>query len=538
MNPEENNQNLENQPQEVQTPIIRNYPDMEAKEEPTSVATDEYNAERQQQNTQKLTAQNLDMQNMQNEQSMQNMHNSSDMQNVDPQNSDMQSAGVFDTTQMSADIPNTQSQTHDASTANLQNSHPHNAGGFSQNAYSSHLQSGAAAGTDNVNWMMSSMVQPQTLLHQRQKRRGPSWGVFIIGIVLAILFSTVLSVGITNFTYDGARPSALNISQPPAEPVVKSTGKTPDWEAVAKAVGKSVVAIDTKSRAGASAGSGVIIDKAGHILTNDHVVSGAKEIWVKLADGRLFEAKLDGKDPATDLAVISLKNPPADLTVATLGNSKDLRVGEPVAAIGNPLGLSSTMTTGIVSALDRPVQTVNREAQNENNSRVVTNAIQLDAAVNPGNSGGPVFDAQGRVIGIASSIATTNSSENAKGGSIGLGFAIPIDLAKNIANQLIQKGVAEHAYLGVLIRDGIASYGTNQRLGAQIESVEPGTPAEKARLHEGDVVVAVNGRNVVSGVSLTGYVRQYKSGEKVTLTVARNGQLLDIDVTLAARPDK
>lgn len=518
MNPEENNQNLENQPQEVQTPIIRNYPEMETKEEPTPVATDEYNAERQQQNTQKLTA----------------------------QNPDMQSAGVFDTTQMSADdsqnmsadIPNTQSQTHDAFTANLQNSHPHNAGGFSQNAYSSHLQNGAAAGTDNVNWMMSSMVQPQTLMHQRQKRRGPSWGVFIIGIVLAILFSTVLSVGITNFTYDGARPSALNISQPPAEPVVKSTGKTPDWEAVAKAVGKSVVAIDTKSRAGASAGSGVIIDKAGHILTNDHVVSGAKEIWVKLADGRLFEAKLDGKDPATDLAVISLKNPPADLTVATLGNSKDLRVGEPVAAIGNPLGLSSTMTTGIVSALDRPVQTVNREAQNENNSRVVTNAIQLDAAVNPGNSGGPVFDAQGRVIGIASSIATTNSSENAKGGSIGLGFAIPIDLAKNIANQLIQKGVAEHAYLGVLIRDGIASYGTNQRLGAQIESVEPGTPAEKARLHEGDVVVAVNGRNVVSGVSLTGYVRQYKSGEKVTLTVARNGQLLDIDVTLAARPDK
>ncbi|XCB30744.1 trypsin-like peptidase domain-containing protein [Arcanobacterium hippocoleae] len=384
----------------------------------------------------------------------------------------------------------------------------------------------------------ASLPYLQALPKKQRKRRGPSWSAFVVGMILSALLGTVMSVGIMSIRYDGTRPSTFSTTEAKAEPVVKTDGKTPDWEAVAKTVGPTVVAIDAQSNSGSAAGSGVIIDKEGHILTNDHVISGAKDIWVKLSDGRLFAAKLDGKDPATDLAVISLENPPSDLAVAVLGNSSELKVGEPVAAIGNPLGLSSTMTSGIVSALDRPVQTLNREAQNISDARVVTNAIQLDAAVNPGNSGGPVFDAQGRVIGIASSIATTQASESAQGGSIGLGFAIPIDLAKNIADQLIENGVAEHAYLGVTIRDGVARYGAEQRLGAQIDSVQPGTPAANAKLREGDVVVAVNGRKVVSAVSLTGYVRQYKSGERVTLTIARNGELQDLDVVLATKVDQ
>ncbi|MDR6939289.1 trypsin-like peptidase domain-containing protein [Arcanobacterium hippocoleae] len=371
----------------------------------------------------------------------------------------------------------------------------------------------------------------------RRKRRNPSWFAFISGLIIVSLLSTLMAVGIMTLRYDGTRPAALGKAEKIVAPVVQANGKTPDWEAVAKAVGPAVVAIDTKSSAGTAAGSGVIIDEKGHVLTNDHVISGAKEVWIKLADGRLFEAKLDGTDPATDLAVISFKNPPADLTVAALGTSQDLQVGEAVAAIGNPLGLSSTMTSGIVSALDRPVQTINKDAKDPNSARVVTNAIQLDAAVNPGNSGGPVFDAAGRVIGIASSIATVRATEHAPGGSIGLGFAIPIDLAKNIAAQLIRNGVAEHAYLGVTIRDGVAVYGREQRLGAQVDTVQPGTPAANAKLREGDVIVAVNGRNVVSAVSLTGYIRQYQSGETVTLTIARNGELQELDVVLATRPD-
>ena len=371
-----------------------------------------------------------------------------------------------------------------------------------------------------------------------RKHRGPGWGAFISGMIITALLAVVMSVGVMGLRYDGTRPSALETPAASVEPVVETDGKTPNWEAVAKAVGPSVVAIEAQSNAGAASGSGVIIDQQGHVLTNDHVISGAQKMWVKLSDGRLFDAKLDGTDAATDLAVISLINPPSNLSVAALGNSSELQVGAAVAAIGNPLGLSSTMTSGIISALDRPVQTVNKEAQNFSDARVVTNAIQLDAAVNPGNSGGPVFDAEGRVIGIASSIATTGTSEGDQGGSIGLGFAIPIDLAKNIAQQLIQNGVAEHAYLGVTIRDGVANYGAEQRLGAQIDSVQAGTPAAKAKLRAGDVIVAVNGRNVVSAVSLTGYIRQYQSGESVTLTIARNGELQDLDVVLATKPDQ
>lgn len=371
-----------------------------------------------------------------------------------------------------------------------------------------------------------------------QKRRGPSWAAFISGMVITALMAVVVSVGVMGLRYDGTRPSALKTPAASVEPVVETDGKTPNWEAVAKAVGSSVVAIEAQTSAGGASGSGVIIDQQGHVLTNDHVISGAQKLWVKLSDGRLFDAKLDGTDAATDLAVISLINPPSNLSIAALGNSSELQVGEAVAAIGNPLGLSSTMTSGIISALDRPVQTLNREAQNFSDARVVTNAIQLDAAVNPGNSGGPVFDAEGRVIGIASSIATTGTSEGDQGGSIGLGFAIPIDLARNIAQQLIQNGVAEHAYLGVTIRDGVANYGAEQRLGAQIDSVQADTPAAKAKLRAGDVVVAVDGRNVVSAVSLTGYIRQYQSGESVTLTIARNGELQDLDVVLATKPDQ
>ena len=249
-----------------------------------------------------------------------------------------------------------------------------------------------------------------------------------------------------------------------------------------------------------------------------------------------------GTDPATDLAVIQLKDAPDNLTVAQLGDSDKLTTGQDVMAIGNPLGLSSTVTTGIISALDRPV--VNSQGEDgsggrSSSSAVYTNAIQIDAAINPGNSGGPLFDEKGRVIGITSSIATMGNSSSGEGGSgsIGIGFAIPVKLADKVAKQLIESGAATHAYLGVSLDTDGATADGEKRAGAKITSVEGGSPADKAGLKKGDVVIAIDGKTTSQGSALTGYVRQYSANDKVKLTVIRDSKKQDIEVTLAERKD-
>ena len=316
-------------------------------------------------------------------------------------------------------------------------------------------------------------------------------------------------------------------------PVSGSTSDNPDWEAVSKAVQASVVAISVTLNGGSSGaeGSGVIVDDSGHIVTNNHVVGDADKdsIQVTLNDGRIFKATVVGTDATTDLAVIKLTDPPKDLKAAAFGDSSKVVVGQPVMAVGNPLGLASTVTTGIVSAVDRPVSTSGENG----GDATVTNAIQVDAAVNPGNSGGPLFDASGRVIGINSSIATLSQES----GSIGLGFAIPVDLVKNIAAQLVQDGTAEHAFLGVSLSDGTATADGVTRRGAVVESVSDSSPASKAGVKAKDTIVAIDGKAVAGAESLTAYVRALPSGTKVTLTVVRDGKSSDIDVTLAVRPE-
>ncbi|MBO3094270.1 trypsin-like peptidase domain-containing protein [Cellulomonas dongxiuzhuiae] len=313
-------------------------------------------------------------------------------------------------------------------------------------------------------------------------------------------------------------------------PVAGSSAKAPDWQRVAAAVQASVVAIQVQTQAGGGQGSGVIIDDSGLVLTNDHVVSGAQgNVQVTLTDGRILEGEIVGTDVSTDLAVVRLLDAPDDLEAAALGNSDDVTVGEPVMAVGNPLGLANTVTTGIVSAVDRPVST-----QGEDGSAgAVTNAIQVDAAINPGNSGGPLFDASGRVIGITSSIATLSQQS----GSIGLGFAIPVNLAKTIADQLIDDGQAEHAFLGVTLSDGTATADGITRRGAVVESVTEGSPAAQAGLQPGDVIVAIGDEPVGGAESLTAFVRAMASGDDATLTVVRDGRAIELDVTLATRPD-
>ncbi|WP_255595988.1 S1C family serine protease [Cellulomonas sp. C5510] len=358
----------------------------------------------------------------------------------------------------------------------------------------------------------------------------PVVGVAAAAALLGSLGTAALTGAFDDQAGGGSRAadlSSIGRSESDTVPVSGSSAENPDWQAVASAVQASVVAIQVTTSNGGAEGSGVIVDSEGHVVTNNHVVSGAQDgqVQVTLTDGRIFTADVVGTDPTTDLAVIQLQDAPDDLSPATFGSVGDVAVGDPVMAVGNPLGLANTVTTGIVSALDRPVSTTESGASDA----VVTNAIQIDAAVNPGNSGGPLFDAQGRVIGITSSIATTSSQS----GSIGLGFAIPVDVVDMIAGQLIQDGTAEHAFLGVTLGDGTATADGVTRAGATVMSVSDGTPAAKAGLQPDDVIVAIDGRAVAGAESLTGYVRAHASGDEVTLTVVRDGKAMDVDVTLA-----
>ena len=377
------------------------------------------------------------------------------------------------------------------------------------------------------------------------RRRGPGWFALVASAVVASLLGAGGAVGAVRYLDAGSgSPSSHTSAAPTAiatgdtTQTVNSTGQAPDWEAVSAAVSNAVVSIAIATNNGNALGSGVIFDKDGHIITNNHVVAGASQIQVTLADGRVYDAETTGTDPATDLAVIQLKDAPDNLTVAQLGDSDKLATGQDVMAIGNPLGLSSTVTTGIISALNRPV--VN--SQNEDgsgDSAVYTNAIQIDAAINPGNSGGPLFDEKGRVIGITSSIATMGNSSSGEGGSgsIGIGFAIPVKLADKVAKQLIESGAATHAYLGVSLDTDGATADGEKRAGAKITSVEGGSPADKAGLKKGDVVIAIDGKTTSQGSALTGYVRQYSANDKVKLTVIRDSKKQDIEVTLAERKD-
>jgi putative serine protease PepD len=359
----------------------------------------------------------------------------------------------------------------------------------------------------------------------------PVVGVGVGAALLASLGTAALTGAFDEGTSRAADISTVGRSGTDTAPVSGSTAENPDWQAVASAVQASVVAIQVTTSSGGAEGSGVIVDTDGHIVTNNHVVSGAQDdkVQVTLTDGRIFTADVVGTDPTTDLAVIQITDAPDDLTPASLGDSTDVTVGDPVMAVGNPLGLANTVTTGIVSALDRPVSTT----ENGSNESVVTNAIQIDAAINPGNSGGPLFDAQGRVIGITSSIATTSSQS----GSIGLGFAIPVNLADMVAQQLIADGTAEHAFLGVGLSDGTATADGVTRSGAQVESVTSGSPAAEAGVQKGDVIVAIDGKAVAGAESLTGYVRAQASGDQVALTLVRDGASQEVDVTLAVREE-
>jgi putative serine protease PepD len=261
-------------------------------------------------------------------------------------------------------------------------------------------------------------------------------------------------------------------------------------------------------------GSGFVYDTNGHIVTNQHVVDGAQQISVRFWNGAKYRATLVGSDPSTDIAVIKVAAPASMLHPISLGNSAAVQVGQGVVAIGSPFGLEETVTAGIVSALHREMTAPN--------NFTIPDSIQTDAAINHGNSGGPLLDLSGKLVGVNAQI------ESDSGGSDGVGFAIPSNTVRSIATQLIGSGSVKHAYLGVGI--------TTASNGVKLSEVRPGTPAANAGLQAGDVVTAVGGTSVHDPTALGTAIDAKKPGDRVTLAYTRNGQTHTVTVTLAERP--
>jgi putative serine protease PepD len=299
---------------------------------------------------------------------------------------------------------------------------------------------------------------------------------------------------------------------------------------VAERVLPSVVSVAVRSLAGAGSGSGFVIDASGIVLTNNHVIEsaadGAGEVSVRLDDGTSYPAEIVGRDPRSDIAVLRVTGAP-DLTPIALGDSDSVVVGAPVIAIGSPLGLEGTVTTGIVSALNRPVESAQ-------GSQAVINAIQTDAAINPGNSGGPLVDGDGQIIGINTAIATLSGGFGGQGGSIGVGFAIPINYARSVAQQILETGQASSPVIGVRagnLSPAQAERLTDGRAGTLVDGVEPGSPAEQAGLRPGDVIVAVDGRDVSTVGELIIGIREAGVGQPVEVTYVRDGQEQTLTLT-------
>jgi putative serine protease PepD len=361
-------------------------------------------------------------------------------------------------------------------------------------------------------------AQTETLPVQRRPRR--------TGLAAAVV-ATALVVGGAAGVGGAAAWNAIddNGSDSAGSPTSPSTAKIVDTpssaaadgsvEQVAAKVLPSVVKIDVSGSSGAGSGSGIILSSDGEILTNNHVAaiagtSGSMRVFFN--DGTSAKATVVGTDPLTDTAVIKAEGV-SDLTPATIGKSSDLKVGEGVVAIGSPFGLDSTVTSGIVSALNRPVDV----GSDSNNNSTTYPAIQTDAAINPGNSGGALVDMNGNVVGINSSIRTASTTED-QAGSIGLGFAIPIDEVLPIIDQMSKGETPTHARLGISVSDVPSKDGTEALQGAQVQEVKAGSTAADAGIAKDDVITKVDDQLITGSDSLVATIRSYRPGDEVTVT--------------------
>ena len=340
-------------------------------------------------------------------------------------------------------------------------------------------------------------------INASKKRNLPTASIVVLALVAGLL-GGILGGDATK----GLISSGVNL--------VSSTStieRSPDSVAgIAARVLPSVVSIETMSKDGGGSGSGFVIDPNGYLLTNNHVVADAITIKVILNDGREYAAKILGRDESYDLAVLKIKT--TGLKALQFGDSSKVQVGDSVIAFGSPLGLSGTVTQGIISAKDRPVT-----AGDENSSTSFISALQTDAAINPGNSGGPLVDATGAVIGVNSAIASLGSALGSRSGSIGLGFAIPINQARKTADQLIRDGKATYPVIGVSVD---MNYSGGGALIAETSSaILAGGPAAKAGLRPGDLITEIDGLKINSPEELIVEIRTHNVGDEVTITYLR-----------------
>jgi putative serine protease PepD len=381
-----------------------------------------------------------------------------------------------------------------------------------------------------------------------------------LALLAAALLGGGVALGVGTAIWDGGTttvinsPAASNSSlTSQSEPVASSDTNAGIAARIYKAAAPGVVQVTSnvvatdpvfgQPQQGQALGSGFVIDKAGHILTNFHVVEGAKEVFINFTGNDKYKAKIVGTDPSTDLAVLQIDAQSRALTPLPLGNSDAIQVGAPVVAIGNPFGLDRTETAGIVSALQREIQAPN--------GFTIDKVIQTDAAINKGNSGGPLLDAGGKVIGINSQIETGDSGT----GNVGIGFAVPINTVREVASEIIKTGKAEHAYLGVKMQTIDETLAKTARLPAQkgviLTSVQAGSPAAEAGLKGGtrsvvvdgttytvggDVITKADGRQLETADELREIVTSKDPGDKLSLEVHRDGSTETVTVTLGSQP--
>ncbi len=367
-------------------------------------------------------------------------------------------------------------------------------------------------------------LQPEPAPRKSQRRGLGVWGTVLVSAVTALIVGGVAGLGgyLVGSNGDTNADGPSNVITLPQLDDVSRAGTT-DVAAIAESVLPSVVSILIEAGNNSGSGSGFIVQSDGFILTNNHVAAPAVnggELTVVFENGEKAVAKIVGRNSSYDLAVLKVDK--TGLPAAVLGDSSAVRVGEVAIAIGAPLGLNGTVTSGIISSLDRPVTAGGR------GELAFINAIQTDAAINPGNSGGPLLDGSGRVIGINSAIATLAGTIGGETGSIGLGFAIPINSAKRIAEELISTGDSQTPIIGVVLNTAYTGEG------AEISEITPGGPAQEAGFRVGDVITGFNGRQVADSTELVVAIRSYAPGEQIEITVRRNGQSSNITLTLGS----
>ena len=392
---------------------------------------------------------------------------------------------------------------------------------------------------------------------QPSKLRSPFFSALLGGLVVAVLGLIAIAAGVVH----SGGGSTTTVASPLTAPVdAKEEKNTNVVNQIYKADGNGVAFIESQlepqesafnpfgepeaESGGTATGSGFVIDDEGHILTNNHVIEGASKVSVKLGESeKEYEAEVVGADPGTDIALLKVEAPSKELHPLTLGHSSEVEVGDPVVAIGNPFGLDRTVTSGIVSALQRQIQAPNGFS--------INHVIQTDAAINPGNSGGPLIDAGGAVIGINSQIATGGGGD----GNVGIGFAIPIDTIRSEISQLETKGEVEHAFLGIsggtITPELAKALNLPAKEGVIVQQVVKGGPADKAGLEAGsttatingqevrlggDIITEANGKPVKDMESLIEQIQESKPGDKLELQVLHDGKEKSVDVTLGTQP--